>query len=107
MEYKKMINLLDNVISQWNVKHLNLCDQSNTYILVSGTTTITRAGADNAAKRTKEINKVVVFENYASFTDCISEINNTQIDNAKDINVVMPMQSLLEDIRKFMAILQG
>ena len=100
MEYKKIINLLDNLISQWNVKHLNLCDQSNAYILVSGTITITRAGADNAAKRTKEINKVVVFENYASFTDCIGEINNTQIDNAKDINVVMPMQSLLEDSDK-------
>ena len=100
MEYKKTINLLDNLISQWNVKHLNLCDQSNAYILVSGTITITRAGADNAAKRTKEINKVVVFENYASFTDCIGEINNTQIDNAKDINVVMPMQSLLEDSDK-------
>ena len=100
MEYKKIINLLDNLISQWNVKHLNLFDQSNAYILVSGTITITRAGADNAAKRTKEINKVVVFENYASFTDCIGEINNTQIDNAKDINVVMPMQSLLEDSDK-------
>ena len=31
-----------------------------------------------------------------SFTDCISEINNTQTGNAKDIGVAMPMESLIE-----------
>ena len=30
------------------------------------------------------------------FTDYISEINNTEIDNAKDIDVVMTMYSLIE-----------
>ena len=30
------------------------------------------------------------------FTDCRSEINNTQIDNAKDLDVVMPMYNLIE-----------
>ena len=34
--------------------------------------------------------------NCALFTDCISEINNSQIDNAKDIDVVMPMYNLIE-----------
>ena len=38
----------------------------------------------------------VVFENCAPFTDCISEINNTQIDHAKDIVIVMPMHNLIE-----------
>ena len=33
----------------------------------------------------------VVFKNCAPFTDCISEINNTKIDNAKDIDIVVPM----------------
>ena len=32
-------------------------------------------------------NKKVVFKNCDSFTDCISDINNTQIDNAKHIDV--------------------
>ena len=36
------------------------------------------------------------FENCAPFTDCISEINNTQIDNAKYLEVVMPMYNLIE-----------
>ena len=69
----------------------SLCDYSDTYILVSGTITITGAGADDAAKRLDERNKGVIFKNCAPFTDCISEINNTQIDNAKYIDVEMPM----------------
>ena len=41
-------------------------------------------------------NKKVIFKNCAPFTNCISEINNTQIDNAKDIDIVMPMYNLIE-----------
>ena len=69
----------------------SLCDYSDAYILVSGTIIITGAGADDSAKRLEEKNKGVIFKNCAPFTDCISEINNTQIDNAKYIDVVMPM----------------
>ena len=35
--------------------------------------------------------KKVIFKNCAPFTDCISEINNKEIDHANDIDVVMPM----------------
>ena len=35
-------------------------------------------------------------KNCAPFTDCIGEINNTQIDNSKDIDVVIPMYNLTE-----------
>ena len=41
-------------------------------------------------------NRKVMFKNCAPFTNCISEINNTQIDNAKDIDIVMPMYNLIE-----------
>ena len=41
-------------------------------------------------------NKKVLFKNCAPYTDCISEINNTRVDNAKDIDVVMPMYILVE-----------
>ena len=64
------------------------------YILVSGT--ITGAGEDDAAKRADERNKGLIFKNCAPFTDCTSEINNTEIDNAKYIDVVMPMYNLIE-----------
>ena len=35
--------------------------------------------------------KKVIFKNCAPFTNCRSEINNTQIDNAKNIDIAMPM----------------
>ena len=73
-----------------------LCDYSDTYILVSGTITITGAGADDTAKRLDERNKRVIFKNCAPFTDFISEINNTQIDNAKDLDVMM-LYNLIEN----------
>ena len=74
----------------------NFCDYSDAYILVSGTITIDGAGEDNNAKGEDERNKGVTFKNCASFTECITNINNTQIDNAKDIDVMMPMYNLIE-----------
>ena len=69
----------------------NLCDYNDSYILVNGIITITGAGEDDLDKRTDERNKRLIFKNCAPITDCISEIDNTGIDNAKDIDVVMPM----------------
>ena len=68
----------------------NLCDYSNAYILLGGTISIIGARADDAPKSANEKNKGVIFKNCAPFTDCISEINNTKINDAKDIDV-MPM----------------
>ena len=38
----------------------------------------------------------MVFKNFAPYTNWISEINNTQVDNAKDMDIVMPMYNLIE-----------
>ena len=40
--------------------------------------------------------KKVIFKTCALFTNYISEINNTQVDNAKDIGIVMAMYNLIE-----------
>ena len=69
----------------------NLCDYADLYILLKGTITITGAGDDAAARQADERNKGVTFKNCAPFTKCISRINNTDIDNAHDIYIVMPM----------------
>ena len=69
-----------------------LCNYSDAYILAKGTISIAAQTGDNPNNGNKE----VLFKNCAPFTDCISEINNTQIENAKDINVVMPMYNLIE-----------
>ena len=58
-----------------------LCDYSDTYILVKRKIAITGAGNDAAARQAEERDKGVAFKNCAPFTNCISEINNTQIDN--------------------------
>ena len=75
---------------------LQCCMHSDAYILVKGKITITGAGADAAARQADERDKGVAFKNCAPFINCISEINNTQVDNAKDIDIVMPMYSLIE-----------
>ena len=74
----------------------NLCDYPDAYILVMGTITITGVGDVDAPKRLDERNKGVTFKNCAPFTKCICRINNTDIDNARDINTVMPMYNLIE-----------
>ena len=74
----------------------SLCDYSDAYILVKGTITINGRGADAAARRADEQDKVVASKNCAPFTNCISEINNIQVDNVKDIDIVMPMYNLIE-----------
>ena len=66
----------------------DLCDYSNAYIAVKGTITIVRP---NGAKRNKE----VTFKNNAPFINCISKINGAKIDNAEDLDVVIPIYNLL------------
>ena len=72
----------------------SLCDYSDAYILVKGTFSVNNTAAQGAAPN--NTNKKVIFKNCAPFTNCISEINNTQIDNAKDIDIVMLMYNLIE-----------
>ena len=74
----------------------SLCDYSDAYILVNGNITIAGAGDDEAARQADERHKSVAFKNCAPFTKCISEINNTQVDIVKDIDIVMPMYKLIE-----------
>ena len=124
MEYQKIANLIDdntlnqsskfrtrnwveindelrgvyNVNSQIKFKTTmlksSLCDYSDAYILVKGTIDVNNTAAQGAAAN--NTNKKVIIKNCAPFTNCISEINNTQIDNAKDIDIVMPMYNLIE-----------
>ena len=113
MEYQKIANLIDDASNQpskfrtknrveindesrgtYNVNSQikfktsmlksSLCDYSDVYILVKGKITITGRGADAAARQAAERD------------NCISEINNTEVDNAKDIDIVMPMYYLIE-----------
>ena len=74
----------------------NFCDYADAHILVNGRITITGEGDDGAARRADERDKGVTFKNCAPFTKCINRINNTDIDTAQDIDIVMPMYNLIE-----------
>ena len=123
MEYQKIANLIDdtsnqsskfrtrnwveindesraayNVNSQIKFKTTmlksSLRDYSDAYILVKGTINANNTAAAGAAVNNND--RKVIFKNCAPFTNCISEINNTQIDNANDIDIVIPMYNLIE-----------
>ena len=68
----------------------DLYDQSNACIILKGTVTV--EGTNDANKR----NKKLTFKNNAPFRSCISKINNTLIDNAEDLDIVMPTYNLFE-----------
>ena len=70
----------------------SLCDYSDVYILVKEIIAI----AAQAGDKPNNGNKKVVFKNWASFNYGISEINDTQIDNASHIDVIMLMYNLIE-----------
>ena len=77
----------------------SLCDYGDAYILVKGNISVDNtAAAGTAANNTA---KKVIFKNCAPFTNCISKINNIQIDNAEYIDRVMPMYNLIEYIQLF------
>ena len=73
----------------------SLCDYADEYILQT-TITVTGAGDNDAAKWLDERNKGVIFKNCASFTKCISRRNGTEIDNAQDVDIIMPMYNMIE-----------
>ena len=115
LEYQKITNLLDNILNQrtkfrakdWveindkargtynkdkpSMQKSGLCDYSDAYILAKGNISIESQKGDNVNNGEKE----VVFKNCDPFTDCISKINNTQIDKNKDIDVVMTEKTSL------------
>ena len=66
----------------------SLCDYSDAYILAKGNMIVT-----NQEKQQPQIiqTKNVIFKNWAALSDCISETSNTEIDYAKNIDVVMLM----------------
>ena len=64
------------------------------HIFVKGNIPVNNTAAADADAN--NINKKVIFKNYAPFTNCISKVNNTQVDNAKDIDIVMQKYNLRE-----------
>ena len=73
---------------------LNVCEYSDAYVL--GKQNITVADASGAGALVNNANEKVIFKSCVPLADCISEITNTQIDNAKEIDVVILMYNLVK-----------
>ena len=68
----------------------DLCDYSDAYVWVKGKITVTNPN-DNA-----NFNKELILKNNAPFLSCISKTNGELVENAEDLDIVMPMYYLLE-----------
>ena len=72
----------------------DLCDYADAYILVNGTITVTAAAGANNIRDKK--NRKLILKNNAPFVSCITRFNGELIEDADDLDIVMPMYSLLE-----------
>ena len=70
----------------------DLIDHSEVYIVVKGTIDVLTPAANENDKAEKN----VVFKINAPFRSWISKINSALIDDAEDLDIVMPMYDLLE-----------
>ena len=120
---KKWIEVSDQSEENYNVNkeimiktsmlRSDLCDFSDAYIVVKRNITVTKktfiaddfedpnntdaiVSATNTANNNAFGDKKLLFKNNAPFINCISKINSVKIDNAEDLDVVMPMYNLLE-----------
>ena len=95
-EYAEVNSLLNNYNENKSIRfktsklRSNLCDYSDAYILVNGTITVT-----GNHPRDRQ-NRQLILKNNAPFISCITRINGELIEDADDLDIVMPMYNLLE-----------
>ena len=102
-EYVRVNNLLDTYNENESIRfktpmlRSNLYDYSDAYILVKGTITVTALGANNGANNIRDKkNRPLILKNNAPFVSCITRINGKLIEDADDLDIVMPMYNFLE-----------
>ena len=97
-EYVRVNSLLDTYNENQSIRfktptlRSNLCDYSDTYILVKGTI---KVAGNNLRDRQ---DRPLLFKNNAPFVSCITRINGELIEDADDLDIVMAMYNLLETI---------
>ena len=126
MEYQKITNLLGNIsdkvprfiAKKWieisdqsegayninkqirfkkSMLRSDLCDYSDAYIVVERIVTVSADERDR-----DEMNRKIILKNNSPFISCISKINGVLVENAEDLDVVMPMYNLLEYSKNYL-----
>ena len=102
---KKWVEINDDIIGAYSPNRLirfkaamlrsSLCDYSDAYILIKGNKTVNNTAAKGTAAN--NTNKNVIFKNCTPFPKCTCRINNTQIDDAECIDIVILMYNLIEN----------
>ena len=107
-EYVRVNSLLNTYNENKSIRfktpmlRLNLCDYSDAYILVQGAITVTAPGANNGANNIRDKrNRPLILKNNAPFVSCITRINGELIEDADDLDIVIPMYNLLEYIKNY------
>ena len=107
-EYVRVNSLLDTYNENKSIRfktpmlRSNLCNYSDAYILVKGTITLMAPGANNDANNIRDKrNRPLTLKNNAPFVSCITRINGQLIngeliEDADDLDIVMPIYNLLE-----------
>ena len=102
-EYVRVDSLIDTYNENKSIRfktpmlRSNLCDYSDVYILAKGTITVTAPGDNNIEDNTRDKkNRPLILKNNAPFVSCITRINGELIEDADDLDIVMPMYNLLE-----------
>ena len=72
----------------------DLFDYSDSYNVAKGSITVTNLNSVLYDKK-------LAFKSNAPFTFCISKINNTLIDNAGDLDIVMPAKTIIKQQKEF------
>ena len=107
-EYVKVNSLSDTYNENKSIRfktpmlRSDLCDYSDAYILVKGMITVTANGDNNNANNIRDKrNRPLILKNTAPFVSCITRINGELIDDAEDLDIVMPMYNLLEHSKNY------
>ena len=102
-EYVRVNSLLDMYNENKSIRfktpmlRSNLCDYSDAYILVKGKIVVAAPGVNNNANNIRDKrNRPVILKNNAPFVSCITRINGESIEDADDLDIVIPMYNLLE-----------
>ena len=102
-EYVRVNSLLDTYNENKSIRfktpmlRSNLWDYSDAYILVKGTITVMAPGANNDANNIRDKrNRPLTLKNKAPVVSCITRISGELIEDADDLDIVMPIYNLLE-----------
>ena len=103
LEYVRVNSLLDTYNENKSIRfktlmlRSNLCDYSDTHILVKGTIMVRALGVNNNANNIRDKrNRLAILKNNAPFVSCITRIKGELIEDVDDLDIVMPMHNLLE-----------